>query len=59
MKVKAYVPDSIEMHRIKGTEKFGIEFPCALSDIYTYEEGILILEKIKNSCGVFTINLEE
>ena len=59
MKVKAYVPDNIEMHHIEGTEKFEIEFPCVLSDIYTYEEGRLILEKIKNSCGVFTINLEE
>lgn len=60
MKVKAYVGDNlIKMHRIEKTEKYGIEFSCVLLDTYTEEEGRLILKKIKNSCGIFTINWEE
>lgn len=59
MKVKAYAGDRIEMHRIEGTEKYGINFLCILADVYTEEEGRLILKKIKNSCGIFTINLED
>ena len=38
MKVKAYAGNKIEMHRIAGTEKYGITFSCILYDIYSEEQ---------------------
>lgn len=56
MKVKAYVGNKIEMHRIAGTEKYGITFSCILYDIYSEEQSKKIAKALTN---IFTINLED
>ena len=56
MKVKAYAGDKIKMHRIAGTEKYGITFSGILVDVYSEEESRLILKKLKE---IFIINLED
>lgn len=56
MKVKAYVGNKIEMHRIAGTEKNGITFSCILYDLYSEEQSEKIAKALRN---IFTINLEE
>ena len=56
MEVKAYAGDKIEMHRIAGTEKYGITFSGILVDSYSEEEGRLILKKLQE---IFIINLED
>ena len=56
MKVKAYAGNKIEMHRIAGTEKYGITFSCILYDIYSEEQSKKIAKALTN---IFTINLEE
>ena len=56
MKIKAYSGDKIKIHRIAGTEKYGITFPCILYDIYSEEQSKKIVKALSN---IFTINLEE
>lgn len=56
MKIKAYAGDEIKMHRIAGTEKYGITFSGILVDLYSEEEGRLILKKLQE---IFIINLED
>ena len=56
MKVKAYAGDKIKMHRIEGTEKYGITFSCILYDTYSEEQSKKIAKALRN---IFTINLEE
>lgn len=56
MEIKAYAGDNIKIHRIAGTEKYGITFPCILYDIYSEEQSKKIKKALTN---IFTINLEE
>ena len=56
MEVKAYAGDKIEMHRIAGTEKYGITFSGILYDMYSEEQSKKIVKALNN---MFTINLEE
>ena len=56
MKIKAYAGDKIKMHRITGTDKYGITFSCILYDLYSEEQSIKIIKALNN---IFTINLEE
>ena len=56
MEVKVYAGDEIKMHRIAGTEKYGITFSCILYDIYSEEQSKKIVKALNN---IFTINLEE
>ena len=56
MKIKAYAEDKIKIHRIAGTEKYGITFSCILYDIYSEEQSKKIAKALTN---IFTINLEE
>ena len=56
MKVKAYAGNKIEMHRIAGTEKYGITFSCILYDIYSEEQSKKIANALNKKVATIFFN---